>query len=132
MTRDDDDWRLLRCLLAAPLASAAPSCYCCCCGAGRAALALHFPPLFRGDFTMDKYFEKWKKDSKTVEETSSNKGNVNNENRGKKPRVRVEIGKPIDSYPYAIRGELRRRSYWISSSDRAHRLSEDSDEDSQL
>ncbi|KAI5678521.1 hypothetical protein M9H77_09471 [Catharanthus roseus] len=58
---------------------------------------------------MDKYFEKWKKGSKPVEETLS-----------KKPRVGVQfsdyeiIGDPglrksIDSYPYEIRDELRRR-----------------------
>ncbi|KAI5652491.1 hypothetical protein M9H77_29678 [Catharanthus roseus] len=59
---------------------------------------------------MDKYFEKWKKGSKPVEETSS-----------KKPRVGIEFSdyeiigdpglrKPIDSYLYEIRDELRRRS----------------------
>ncbi|KAI5664445.1 hypothetical protein M9H77_23768 [Catharanthus roseus] len=58
---------------------------------------------------MDKYFEKWKKGSKPVEETLS-----------KKPRVGVEFSdceiigdpglrKPIDSYPYEVRDELRRR-----------------------
>ncbi|KAI5658567.1 hypothetical protein M9H77_27360 [Catharanthus roseus] len=77
---------------------------------------------------MYKYFGKWKKGSKLVKETSSNKENVNNEDRGKKPRVGVEFSdceiigdpslrRPIDSYPYDIRDELRKRSYWISSSD---------------
>ncbi|KAI5671817.1 hypothetical protein M9H77_12181 [Catharanthus roseus] len=36
-------------------------------------------------------FEEKKKGSKPVEETLSNKGNVNNEDRGKKPRVGVEF-----------------------------------------
>ncbi|KAI5684159.1 hypothetical protein M9H77_05387 [Catharanthus roseus] len=80
---------------------------------------------------MEKYLEKWKKGSNPVEETSSNKGNpvqetsfnkgnVNNEDRGKRPRVGVEFSdceivddpglrKSIDSYPYEIRDELRRR-----------------------
>ncbi|KAI5667793.1 hypothetical protein M9H77_17646 [Catharanthus roseus] len=80
---------------------------------------------------MEKYIEKWKKGPKPVEEKSANKGNVNNEDRGKKPRVGVEFSdfeiigdpglrKPIDSYPYEIRDELRRRSYWISSFDRVY------------
>ncbi|KAI5678195.1 hypothetical protein M9H77_09145 [Catharanthus roseus] len=58
---------------------------------------------------MDKYFEKWKKGSKPVEETSP-----------RKPRVGIEFSnceiigdlglrKPIDNYPYKIREELRRR-----------------------
>ncbi|KAI5681410.1 hypothetical protein M9H77_02638 [Catharanthus roseus] len=82
---------------------------------------------------MKKYLEKWKKGSNPVEKTSSNKGNVNNEDRGKKPRVGVEfsdceiVGDPglcksIDSYPYEIRDELRRRSYWRSSFDRARSI----------
>ncbi|KAI5652330.1 hypothetical protein M9H77_29517 [Catharanthus roseus] len=66
------------------------------------------------------YESKWKKSSNPVEETSSNKVNVNNEDREKKPRVGVEfsdcdivvdpgVHKSIDSYPYEIRDELRRR-----------------------
>lgn len=40
---------------------------------------------------MDKYFGKWKKGTKPVEEKPTNKGNVNNEYRGQKPRVWVKI-----------------------------------------
>ncbi|KAI5677781.1 hypothetical protein M9H77_08731 [Catharanthus roseus] len=58
--------------------------------------------------------------SNQVEEISSNKGNINNEDCGKKPRVGVEISdcsivgdlglrKSINSDPYEIRDELRRR-----------------------
>ncbi|KAI5650854.1 hypothetical protein M9H77_36859 [Catharanthus roseus] len=83
---------------------------------------------------MKKYLEKWKKSSNPVEETSSNKGNFNNEGCGKKPRVGVEIldcdivgdpglRKSIYSYPYEIRDELRRRSYWRLSFDHARSVS---------
>ncbi|KAI5680426.1 hypothetical protein M9H77_01653 [Catharanthus roseus] len=68
---------------------------------------------------MEKFIGKWKKGPKPVEEKSANKGNVNIEDRGKKPQVGVEfldfeiigdpgLRKPIDSYPYEIRDELRR------------------------
>ncbi|KAI5648708.1 hypothetical protein M9H77_34713 [Catharanthus roseus] len=68
---------------------------------------------------MDKHFEKGKKGSKLIEETSS-----------KKPLVGVEFSdceiigdpglrKPIDSYSYKIRDELRRR-YSKNSTWRAH------------
>ncbi|KAI5667065.1 hypothetical protein M9H77_16918 [Catharanthus roseus] len=56
-----------------------------------------------------------------IEETSPNKGNVNNEDSGKKPQVGVEISncdivgdpglhKSIHSHLYEIIDELRRRS----------------------
>ncbi|KAI5649156.1 hypothetical protein M9H77_35161 [Catharanthus roseus] len=66
---------------------------------------------------MEKFIEKWKKGPKPVEEKSANKGNVNIEDRGKKPRVEFSdfeiigdpgLRKPIDSYPYEVRDELRR------------------------
>ncbi|KAI5682688.1 hypothetical protein M9H77_03916 [Catharanthus roseus] len=66
---------------------------------------------------MEKFIGKWKKGPKPVEEKSANKGNVNIEDRGKKPRVEFSdfeiisdpgLRKPIDSYPYEVRDELRR------------------------
>ncbi|KAI5663651.1 hypothetical protein M9H77_22974 [Catharanthus roseus] len=66
---------------------------------------------------MEKFIGKWKKGPKPVEEKSANKGNINIEDRGKKPRVEFSdfenigdpgLRKPIDSYPYEVRDELRR------------------------
>ncbi|KAI5683383.1 hypothetical protein M9H77_04611 [Catharanthus roseus] len=67
---------------------------------------------------MKKYLEKWKKGSNAVEETSSNKGNVNNEDPGKNHRV-VEISNCDIVGDPALRKSIGENiSYWRSSFDR--------------
>ncbi|KAI5649223.1 hypothetical protein M9H77_35228 [Catharanthus roseus] len=62
-------------------------------------------------FNMDKYIEKWKKSSKPepVEEPSSKKSRVGVEFSDCEIISDSGLRKPIDSYPYEIRNELRRR-----------------------
>ncbi|KAI5672317.1 hypothetical protein M9H77_12681 [Catharanthus roseus] len=95
------------------------------CSAGRGSLSTSAALLLTGAaraagwsaaavqvcFNMAKYFEKWKKSSKPepVEESSSKKSRVGVEFSDCEIIGGPGLRKPINSYPYETRDELRRR-----------------------